>query len=638
MKTMLATILAMVIATQLSVTSATAGVDEPVWHSETLTLAAPDPTIVVLEDGTCRVELDGFANNIDPGRPALPQKCCNILVHPGIDWPTLSIELIDLTEETPTGSFHVAPAPPITRPIDADGVMHSDVIWGNDKLIANGRDMCIYSMDADHPTEVVTLLGTSQQRLIKFARILFAPVRYNPAQATLRVIRSADVRISYAYSPETDATLKDHSTRQPDFSRFINRDAFAPVYESIQFAPRLGDRDTYSYVIITTSHIADNSTRLDDYIAHKTTQGFSILVKTVEDIEAEYTLDLRPELFETTDERADRIKAFLKDTYLDYGTEYVLLIGNPDPADPTIPHGGPTGNVPMKFCYPDWDINPYHAPTDSFYTDLTGQWDLDGDGIYGEWDGDRGVGGVDLAGVEVIVTRIPYYETDLTWLDSILQKIIDYEAPGADQSWKRRCFMPNPIDWSDSYGHEGNTSPITMAEWIKDNVLIPEGFGYYRIYEHNYDYPPHNVSPLPEQIPEDLGYTCFTRFDDSRYFLAGLDVASDNIDDYSIAELTDDDYATAWSIADLAPGAFLQFKAAHPDDAGWAYAPYKIVLQNTSPADFPQQFEIEMAYNANFSDAFLVAVETDAAAHVSPVGDHWQLSYTAPDSPQHRRR
>jgi hypothetical protein len=286
----------------------------------------------------------------------------------------------------------------------------------------------------------------------------------------------------------------------------------------------------------------------------------------------------------------------------------------------------------MKFCYPDWDINPYHAPTDSFYTDLTGQWDLDGDGIYGEWNGDRGVGGVDLAGIEVIVTRIPYYDTDLTSLDSILQKTIDYEMPGADLSWRRRCFMPNPIDSSDAYGHEGNTSPVTMAEWIKDNVLGPAGFGYYRIYEHNYDYPPHSVSPLPEQIPEDLGYTCFTRFDNSHYFLAGGDVASEGIEDYTITELTDDDYATAWSISDLAPGAFLQFKAAHPDDGGWAYAPYKIVIDSDDPAHFPQQFEIEMAYNANFSDAFQVAAEADAAAHAYRLGPLWQLDYIAPDT------
>ncbi|MBU0616734.1 MAG: hypothetical protein KKI02_03360, partial [Planctomycetes bacterium] len=555
-----------------------------------------------------------------------------MLVHPGIDWATLSIELVGVTEETPADGFHVAPAPPVVRPINDDGVVRAGAIWGDDKLIVDGRDMCVYGVDADHPGTVTALLGTSQKRLMKFARVLFAPVQYNPVRATLRVTTAAEVRISYAYRPQADATLADNAAGRPDFSRYVNGEALAPAYESTQLDAGRNDRDTYSYVIITTSHIADSSTKLDDYIAHKTAQGFSILVKTVEDIETEYTMALRPELFETTDERADRIRAFLKDTYLDYGIEYVLLIGNPDPDDPTLPHGETIGDVPMKFCYPDWGINPYHAPTDSYYTDLTGQWDLDGDGIYGEWDGDRGVGGVDLAGVEVIVTRIPYYDADLTWLDSILQKTIDYEAPGADQSWKRRCFMPNPIDWSDNYGHEGNTSPITMAEWIKDTVLVPEGFGYYRIYEHNFDYPPHNVSPLPEQIPEDLGYTCFTRFDDSHYFLAGIDVASENIDDYTITELTDGNYATVWSTTELDPGAFLQFKAAHPDDAGWAFAPYRIVIHSDDPADFPQQFEIEMAYSADFSDAFLVTFETDAATHATQVGPLWQLNYTAPDN------
>jgi hypothetical protein len=626
---LLSAMLILLISASICVPSATADPPEQRWHRETVTLMAPDPTVTNWRDGTCRVELEGYPNIADPGHPALPLKCFNVLVHPGIDWTTLSIELLGVAEETLAGSYRVAPAPAVVVPID-DGAVRSQVIWGDGKLIVDGRDMHVYAADADYPGDVVKLSGASQKRAVRFARILFCPVQYDPVQGALRVVSAANVRISYAYQPEAVALLGDSAAAAPDFGKFVNADSLAWAYQPKPRVPGKDGRDTYDYVIITTNHIAADSTKLGDYIAHKTVQGFSILVKTIEDIEAEYTMALRPELFETTDERADRIRAYLKDNYLNYGIEYVLLIGNPDPDDPNLPHDA-VGDVPMKFCYPDNDINPYHAPTDSYYTDLTGQWDLDGDGIYGEWDGDRGIGGVDLAGFEVIVGRIPYYSADLTWLDSILQKIIDYEALGADQSWKRRCFMPNPIDWSDSYGREGNTSPVWMAEWIKENVLVPEGFGYYRIYEHNYDYPPHNVSPLPEQIPEDLGYTCFTRYDSEHYFKAGVNVASDNIDDYTITELTDGSYATVWSASDFSPDAFVQFKTAHPEDAGAAYAPYKMVLYSDDPAYFPQQFEIEMAYNANFSDAFQVASETDAAAHAVRVGPYWHLDYVAPD-------
>ena len=86
---------------------------------------------------------------------------------------------------------------------------------------------------------------------------------------------------------------------------------------------------SYDYCIITTDYILANSTKLGDYVAHKQGQYYSVLVKTVEDIETEYTQELRPELFETTDDRADRIKAFLKDNYATLGDQVGALIGNP---------------------------------------------------------------------------------------------------------------------------------------------------------------------------------------------------------------------------------------------------------------------------------------------------------------------
>jgi hypothetical protein len=66
---------------------------------------------------------------------------------------------------------------------------------------------------------------------------------------------------------------------------------------------------------------------------------------------------------------------------------YVLLIGNPDPDDPIDPEDT-IGDIPMKMLYPRvsnvyyWSY--YESPSDYFYADLTGNWDLDGDGLFGE--------------------------------------------------------------------------------------------------------------------------------------------------------------------------------------------------------------------------------------------------------------
>ncbi|UCG16287.1 MAG: hypothetical protein JSV19_13435 [Phycisphaerales bacterium] len=601
-------------------------------RGEAVVLTAPAPVITELPGGGHRVGMEGFFSSRSPGDPALPQKGVNILVHPGVDWSSLSLEVVRTTERTLPGTYRVEPAPPGVVTVVEDGVARRRVAWGPGKRIVDGRNERVYAADAEFPGREVVLLPYAQQRNWKFARVLFCPVQYNPVSGTIRVVTSATIRLSYRFRPDVRTVAADRADGRAPRATFINYDALAPEYEATGPATRDGLRDvTYDYVIVTTNYIVGNSTKLGDYVAHKTAQGFSILVKTVEDIEAEYTMALRPELFETTDERADRIKAFLKDKYLEYGIEYVLFIGNPDPDD-VFSGSDSVGDVPMKFCYPDYGINPYYAPTDSFYTDLTGLWDKDGDGIFGEWNGDRGPGGVDFAGPEAYVTRIPNYSTDLTGLDSILQKMMVYESDFADESWKRKCFMPNPIDSSDAYGREGNISPVTMAEYIKDTMLVPEGFYYFRIYEHNYTYPPYNVTPPPELIPSPLGYTCFTRYDSVHYFKAGFNVASSDISSYTITQMTDGSDATYWSTGTLFPNEFLQFKTANSGDWGAAYAPYRIVVRSDSAANLPQQFTIEMASDPGFSDAFTVATEWDAAANAVPAGGYRQLVYEAPGS------
>lgn len=84
---------------------------------------------------------------------------------------------------------------------------------------------------------------------------------------------------------------------------------------------------------------------------------------------------------------AEKIRQWLKNNYLQLGIENVLLIGNPDEDDPTNPDDS-VGEIPMKMLYPrvgdgyHWDW--YNSPSDYFYADLTGNWDLDGDELFGE--------------------------------------------------------------------------------------------------------------------------------------------------------------------------------------------------------------------------------------------------------------
>ena len=133
---------------------------------------------------------------------------------------------------------------------------------------------------------------------------------------------------------------------------------------------------THDYVIITTNDIVANSERLGNFVHLKELYGHDVLIVTETDFDS-ITGD-------PPNGRAERIKQWLIDNDGPLGIDYVLLIGDPDPDDPIDPADS-VGDIPMKTTLPNYfSWNDGDMPTDMFYADLGGDWDLDGDGYYAE--------------------------------------------------------------------------------------------------------------------------------------------------------------------------------------------------------------------------------------------------------------
>jgi hypothetical protein len=164
---------------------------------------------------------------------------------------------------------------------------------------------------------------------------------------------------------------------------------------------------------------------------------------------------------------AEKIRQWLINHYIAYGIEYVLLIGDPHPYE------SGEGDVPMKRCVISYG-STYYPPTDGFYADLTGNWDLDGDGNYGEWEDYSAGGGVDFA-MEVFVGRIPVYESNYTALDGILQKTMDYENEDST-TWRRSILLPMGFQAS---GYDG----APLAEQMSDDYLTGRSYTRWRQYQ-----------------------------------------------------------------------------------------------------------------------------------------------------------
>lgn len=177
------------------------------------------------------------------------------------------------------------------------------------------------------------------------------------------------------------------------------------------------------------------------------------------------------------DEAAENIRKWIDQNYETLNLSYIFFIGYPHPE---------RGDVPMKMTWPQFQMDEYReAPTDFYYAELTGNWDVDNDGNYGEFEDDFMVSGGPDQYAELNIGRLPVYSKTKT--DHILSKLIRYgsEPQGSAESWRSNTLlaMNNMNDESDP----AFTPGIRLAEAIKYEILEPNGFGSYRIFDDNYE-------------------------------------------------------------------------------------------------------------------------------------------------------
>lgn len=333
------------------------------------------------------VTMEGFDFTTSAGNPILPLWVVEVAVPPNAIVEGIDLKVEEVEEYTVEGWHDILPAPPVRARVDDVDYVN----WGPGKEIVAGRNEKVYGVDAFYPAEPVAILSVEQMRKWRFLRIGFTPVRYNPVSGTIQVVDFAQIRISYHTDKlnVSDPLLADAVMDDEARSRFVN---FAEALEWYQYVPPEQPGPTPwdpDYVIVTTSTIVANSAKLSAFVTHKTSLGHSVLVVT----ESDYGGLTGP----APNGTAEKIRQWLINNYVPLGIEYVLLIGDPDPDDPAQASDS-VGDVPMKMCWPNVRYYMYReSPTDYFYADLTGNWDLDGDGWYGESCGSTGLSSPDTS-------------------------------------------------------------------------------------------------------------------------------------------------------------------------------------------------------------------------------------------------
>jgi parallel beta-helix repeat protein len=438
-----------------------------------LTLSAGHYEIPKDQEGLDRIKMEGFGHYRSPGNPMLPRKVYNIAVPPNVIWSSLELKVVSATTHILDGAYDLKPAGPMVT--DAAGGRRNEA-WGEGKHIVNGKNLNVYQARSRFPENCVKLLPYSQMRKWKFTRVDFSPVQYDPVSKTLYLTETMEIEICYRLSEDkldpivVADTVMDDMAADTIFNYDQARLWYTPEEPADDLVITPPPSNWYQYVIITTNAIKSGSTKLNEFIAHKSRRIGNVLVVTENDFDGL--------IGQSPNNRAEKIRQWLINNYEAMHIMYVLLIGDPKPFE----SGG--NDIPMKMCYPRYRNEDDHdSPTDAFYADLTGNWDKDGDQYYGEFAHDYDVsGGVDFS-PEVYVGRIPVYESDYTSLDNILQKIIDYETERiGDQSWRRSILMP--MSFLDNiFWIFGQYDGAALAEQMKDDYLDAAGYACWRMYQ-----------------------------------------------------------------------------------------------------------------------------------------------------------
>ena len=401
-------------------------------------------------DGYDNFDLEGFSPSGAEGEPLLPRRVYKFALPPDVKFNSLSMEVLDVQTEKLPGTYNIQPTL-ILPAFEENGLLTGQ-----------------YQVNEPEAHSWATMLPPGQMRKWNFANVEFTPFDYDPETKEITAATQVKIQINYDLKtkPVSSALLADAVMDDVAQDLFENYGTARTWYLTGEPQPSAVYK---KIVVITTNAIESNSTKLAAYLTHKASLGFTTMVIT----EDEYG-GLPGQ---APNGIAEKIRKWLKDNYVSEHLGYVLLIGDPDPDDPSITDT--VGDVPMKMMWPRngavTDPSYDESPSDYFYADLTGDWDYDNDQYFGEYDDDyNGVsGGVDLT-AELYVGRIPVYGADYVELDSILQKIIDYETESSP-TWRNSALLP--MSYSDA-----STDGAALAEQMMDDYLDP-GYSSWTLYQ-----------------------------------------------------------------------------------------------------------------------------------------------------------
>ncbi len=315
----------------------------------------PAPTVERSGDYD-RVTMAGAWSFGDPGEPVLPKAGAQLLLPPGEE--VVSVRILSGERVTLPGTYRIEPGQR-QYPLSSTAPVQPDLPRSE-----------IYSSAAPFPGRLHDEARSGFLRGYQIATITLHPVEYQPASGELAYYRSLEVEIETRPSAQviakTEEMIRSDETTALRVEGLVDNAPSIVDYAAVVKAPAhsrtLDPALGYTYLIVTGDAWANYLQPLADF---ETARGHKAGVFLRSWIVANYA---------GSDDQT-RIRAFIKDAYLTWGVDHVLLVGDARDAN-GIPH---RGFYASAYGTTDSDI-----PADMYYGCLDGTWNNDGDGYWGE--------------------------------------------------------------------------------------------------------------------------------------------------------------------------------------------------------------------------------------------------------------
>jgi len=386
--------------------------------------------LISLKDGS-------FLSSV--GEPYLPAKLLQIAIPTDLEVRAVRINW-EIHQEL-EGSYNIYPTQK-EYPL-------SHIPWEDQVRLFTQPDPKVYSLNKEHPGELVQILGHGFLAGQHIVNLVIYPLQYVPSEGKLVFYTQIEFSLKFGPSTSEPVQVGNRSEKAAAFYNGLVK-SFVLNPEDVNFQSiGKGKQDVAEYLIITDTNYVSAFQPLADW---KTQKGVPAKIVTLGWINSNYA----------GDDEQDRIRNCIIDFYSNHGTIWVLLGGDTN----ILPHRIAYAYTSGAGNYP-WEDE---IPCDLYFSCLDGNWNADGDDVYGEY-----YDNVDLF-PEVMVGRAP--AATLTKANTFVSKSLTYQTNPTTDYMDRMLMAAEMLDdftdgcWLQAYIYNNIVSPC-----FPDSTLLCESLG-----------------------------------------------------------------------------------------------------------------------------------------------------------------